>query len=58
MKADLAALRRFFIGVRFPSTAWQPTQLALAYGLGAISAISTVAATTAGSYLYPEGEKL
>jgi len=58
MKADLAALQRFFLGVRFPFTALQTNQCASAQRLGAISAISTVAATTAGSYLYPEGEKL
>jgi hypothetical protein len=58
MKVNVVALRRFFLGIRFPFTASQTTQCASPQRLGAISAFSTVAATTAGSYLYPEGEKL
>jgi hypothetical protein len=58
MKVNVAALQRFFLGVRFPFTAWRGIELASPQELRGISAFSTVAATTAGSYLYPEGEKL
>jgi len=58
MKVDVAALQRFFLGVKFTSTASRSTQLDSTQRLRAISAISTVAATATGSYLYPEGEKL
>jgi hypothetical protein len=58
MKADSAASQHFFLGAKFSSTASQLAQPSPAQQPGAISAISTVAATTAGSYLYPKEEKL
>jgi hypothetical protein len=58
MLADLAVSQNFFLGVKFSSTASQLAQPSSAQRHGAISAISTVAATTTGSYLYPKEEKL
>jgi hypothetical protein len=58
MKATVTASRHFFLGVKFSSTASQVAQPCSAQRRGALSAISTVAATTAGSYLYPKEEKL
>jgi hypothetical protein len=55
---DVAPSQQFFLGVKFSSTASQLAQPSPAQRRGAISAISTVAATTAGSYLYPKEEKL
>jgi hypothetical protein len=58
MKVGVAASQQFFLGVKFSSTASQTAQPSSAQQHGALSAISTVAATTAGSYLYPKEEKL
>jgi hypothetical protein len=58
MKAGVAASWWFFLGILFPCTASQTTQPSSAQRHGALSAFSTVAATTAGSYLYPKEEKL
>jgi hypothetical protein len=58
MKVDVAALPEFFLGIHIPFTASRMLHPASLQRLRAISAVSTVAATTAGSYLYPEGEKL
>jgi len=58
MKASVAALPDFFLGIHIPFTASRMIHPARLQRLRAISAVSTVAATAAGSYLYPEGEKL
>jgi len=58
IKADVAASQQLFLGVKFSSTAPQLGQPISAQRHAALSAISTVAATTAGSYLYPKEEKL
>jgi hypothetical protein len=58
MMADSAASQKFFLGVKFSPTASQLAQPSPAQQPGAISAISTVAATATGSYLYPKEEKL
>jgi hypothetical protein len=58
MKAIVTPSQHFFLAVKFSSTASQLAQPSSVQRPGALSAISTVAATTAGSYLYPKEEKL
>jgi hypothetical protein len=58
MKAIVTPSQHFFLAVKLSSTASQLAQPSSAQRHGTISAISTVAATTTGSYLYPKEEKL